>query len=325
MVAVSIHSSTDVGILLANTGTPAAPTAWAVRRFLAQFLADPRVIDYPRWFWLPLLHGIILNTRPRRSARLYRRIWTDEGSPLLVIGLSLAEKLAVALNAQLPRSVYVVSGMRYGEPSIAAALRRLRALGAQELLILPLFPQYSTTTSATLLDAVFAELSTWHWIPPVRTISDYHAHPAYIRALAEQIRMVSPGEKILFSYHGIPQRYVDEGDPYAGQCQRTTELLVEQLGLEPESWSAACQSRFGPEVWLQPYTNECVAQWGHAGLSSLRVICPGFAVDCLETLNEIGHEAKEAFQQAGGGEFEYIPALNDSVVHVEALVKIILG
>ncbi len=313
-----------LGILLANTGTPAAPTPQAVRRYLAQFLSDGRVIDYPRWLWLPLLHGVILNTRPRRSARLYRRIWTPEGSPLLTIGLSLAEKLAAAVTAQLSRPVDVIAGMRYGEPSIPVGLRQLRASGVGDILILPLFPQYSTTTTASIFDAVFAELSTWGWIPSLKTISDYHAHPAYIRVLADQIRRGGDAEKLLFSYHGIPQRYVREGDPYAEQCQSTTELLVRELGLEPGGWEAAYQSRFGPEAWVKPYVDELLDQWGRAGLSGLRVVCPGFAVDCLETIDEIGREGKEIFQSAGGGSFQYIPALNDSDAHVNALVEIIL-
>ncbi|MEN8171501.1 MAG: ferrochelatase [Chloroflexota bacterium] len=313
-----------LGILLANTGTPSAPTARAVRRFLAQFLSDQRVIDYARWFWLPLLYGVILNTRPRRSARLYERVWTADGSPLLTISLSLEKKLSAAVSGQLTRPVFVSTGMRYGEPSIPNGLRSLRDQGAKQYLILPLFPQYSSATTASTFDAVFSELQTWAWIPPVKTISDYHHHPAYIRALAAQIRKSPPSEKILFSFHGIPERYVKKGDPYADQCQRTTQLLAAELDLEPESWKAAYQSRFGPEPWTQPYTEKVLTQWGSEGISNLKVVCPGFAADCLETLDEIANEGKEIFQGAGGGDFEYIPALNDQDLHIEALTEIIL-
>lgn len=316
----------SIGVLLINTGTPDAPTPSAVRRFLAQFLADPRVIEYPRWMWWPLLYGVILTVRPRRSSKLYQRIWTEEGSPILTISKSLRGKLQKELNERIPDPVYVEIGMRYGNPSIAAALAQLSIKRPSRIVVLPLFPQYSGTTTGTAIEAVFSELKTWRWMPSIEVISDYHDHPAYVGALAESIRSSwDGGGKLLFSYHGIPLRYVEAGDPYEIQCERTSALVVERLNLEPESWLLAFQSRFGPEAWLQPYTDQRLESWGRDGLRNLSVICPGFASDCLETLDEIDYEGRHLFVQSGGRNFKYIPALNDSRMHVEALSKIIAG
>ena len=315
---------TSLGILLANTGTPDAPTPKAVRRFLAQFLADPNVIEMPRWFWLPLLHGIILNTRPRRSARLYQRVWDERGSPLLYHTRDLAEKVESELRARLPEaSLNVAVGMRYGNPSIKTGLEELRQKGATHFIILPIFPQYSGTTTGTIIKAVFDELKSWRWLPSVQVISDYHDHPAYIRAIAEGVRKVQKSDKLLFSFHGIPRGYVEKGDPYEAQCLRSAELIAEELLLDKEDWLVAFQSRLGRQEWLKPYTNEVLESLGNEKLSSLDVSCPGFAVDCLETVDEIGHEGRAKFEAAGGGELEYIPALNASDLHVEALCEIL--
>lgn len=324
---MSTHPS--LGVLLANTGTPDAPTAKAVRRFLAQFLADPRIIEMPRWFWLPLLHGIILNTRPRRSARLYQRVWDERGSPLLYHTQDLAENLEAELRARFPEaSLNVAVGMRYGNPSIKEALRELREKGATHLIILPLFPQYSSTTSGTIIEAVFDELKRWRRMPSVQTISDYHDHPAYISAVAGSIKehweQSQKSEKILLSFHGIPKDYVAKGDPYEMQCRRTAELLADQLSLSEDEWLMTFQSRFGRGEWLQPYTSKTLEKLGAENLSKLDVILPGFAVDSLETLYEIKEEGFETFQEAGGGDYDYILALNDSSTHVKALTQIIL-
>lgn len=315
-----------LGILLINTGTPDAPTPSAVRRFLAQFLADRRVIKYPRWLWLPLLYGVILNVRPRRSARLYQRIWTEAGSPIITITRRLQEKLLVKLAERISTPILIETGMRYGNPSIASALTRLREGGVKQLIVLPMFPQYSGTTTGTALEAVFNELRTWQWMPSVQIISDYYDHPAYINALVKSIQMSWNGNgKLLFSFHGIPQSYVQVGEPYEDQCNRTALLVAEKLNLGPESWSVAFQSRFGPDDWLQPYTDEVLEIMGRSGLSSLQVVCPGFAVDCLETLDEIANEGQHIFVRAGGGEFKYIPALNNSAIHIRAYEEIITG
>ena len=317
------------GILLVNIGTPDKPTPEAVRRYLAQFLSDPALIEFPRWLWLPLLHGIILRVRPRRSARLYQRIWDERGSPLLYLTLDLAEKLQNALRAEITESdLHLAVGMRYGNPSIQSALAELRAKGITHLFVLPIFPQYSNTTSGTIIKAVFAELQTWRWLPSVQTISDYHEYPAYIHAVAARIRAYwaehSRGDQLLFSFHSIPKTYLERGDPYEKQCLRTAELIAKELRLRDREWMVAFQSRFGPQEWVHPYTDVVLRELGREKLGSLDVVCPGFAIDCLETLGEIGHDGRKIFQNAGGGDFRCITALNDSDWHVQALLQIIL-
>lgn len=315
------------GVLLINTGTPDAPTPRALRRFLAQFLSDRRVVDAPRWLWLPILHGVILNIRPSRSARLYQRIWTPQGSPLLLTVQRQAEDLQHTLQSLTPQPITVATGMRYGSPSIAEGLRSLREQGTERVLVNPLFPQYSATTTASALDAAFTELQTWRWMPEIRTISGYYAHPVYINALAESIRSSwerhGVCQRLLFSFHGIPASYAQGGNPYPQQCHTTARLVAEQLDLEGGSWEVSFQSRFGPQTWLEPYTDRTLAAWGHAGVHSVSVICPGFSADCLETLYEIDIEARHIFQQAGGERFSYIPALNEHPAHIQALTEII--
>lgn len=314
----------STGILLTNTGTPDDPNPQAVRRFLAQFLSDRRVIDYPRWWWLPILHGIILRTRPRRSARLYQRLWTEDGSPLLLTSLRLAQKVESALQEETGSQISVTVGMRYGNPSISTALSDLRKSGMRRLIVLPLFPQYSSTTTGSTLDALFEEVQAWPWLPALSVIPDYHDHPAYIHALVERIHQNwDTSSPLLFSFHGIPKRYLESGDPYEKHCQRTATLVADQLHLEAEEWSLAYQSRFGPEEWLKPYTDELLGQYGQQGMDKISVVCPGFAVDCLETIDEIGLEGAFTFQRAGGGALNYIPALNDTSAHVKALSEII--
>lgn len=317
------------GVLLTNTGSPDAPTAPALRRFLAQFLSDLRVINTPRWLWLPILHGVILNTRPRRSARLYQRIWTPQGSPLLLTTQLLVEGITHSLQSLNDLPIKVATGMRYGGPSIADGLRSLRERGAERILVLPLFPQYSATTTASALDAVFAELETWRILPELRTRVSYHDHPAYVRALAQSIQgnWESHGEpdRLLFSFHGIPESYAQAGDPYPQQCGTTARLVAEQLGLEDSRWQVSFQSRFGSQTWLEPYTSATLATWGHAEVRSVNVVCPGFSTDCLETLYEIDIEARQDFLEAGGSQFSYISALNNHPAHIQALTDIILS
>lgn len=314
------------GVLLANLGTPDAPTPTALRRYLAEFLWDSRVVEIPRLPWWLILHGIVLRLRPAQSARKYQRIWTPEGSPLLAIGRRQAAAVAAALAERHPGPVRVALGMRYGNPSIAAALAELRAAGARRLLVLPLYPQYSATTVASTFDAIAAELRTWRWLPELRVVTHYHDDPGYLNALADSIRTArseQPGERLLFSFHGLPKRNLLAGDPYHCQCQQTARLVAERMDLQPEQWAIAFQSRFGRAEWLRPYTSALLAGWAKTGVKSVDVICPGFAADCLETLEEIAIENQRIFLEAGGKRYRYIPALNDTPTHVDVLAELI--
>ena len=313
-------------VLLVNLGTPDAPTPAAVRRYLAEFLSDRRVIDTPRWLWLPILYGIILSIRPRRSARAYASIWTGQGSPLRVYSQSLADQLDGALRAASAERVRVVLAMRYGKPAIAATLDRLRAEGMRRLLVLPLYPQYSATSTGTVFDEVTSALQRMRWPPEVRFIGDYHADAGYIAALAgsvERFRNRHGRAKLLLSFHGIPQRYVRSGDPYFDQCQVTAQRLRERLGAGTDEVLVAFQSRVGREAWLQPYTEDLLRELPATGVRRLQVLCPGFAVDCLETLEEIALRDRELFLESGGEQLEYIPALNDGADHVALLLNLI--
>ncbi|GAB4467287.1 MAG: ferrochelatase [Anaerolineae bacterium] len=316
------------GILMVNLGTPDAPTPRALRRYLRQFLGDPRVVSLPRWLWLPLLHGVVLTVRPHQSARLYQKVWTDEGSPLLVIAARQQAALAHSLTRRVRRSFMLVVGMRYGNPSIAAGLRRLRDAGAARILILPLFPQHSATTTGAIFDAAAAELRTWPRIPDLRFVSSYHDFPPYIRALAGQVRerwaVQGQPDRLLLSFHGIPQSYAQAGDPYQEQCLTTARRLAQELGLEDDRWVAAFQSRVGPGEWLRPYTDSTLETLPGQGIKRVDALCPGFAADCLETLEEIASEGREIFLRAGGESFSYIPALNDSPGHIEALTELVI-
>ncbi len=314
------------GVLLANLGTPDAPTPAALRRYLAEFLWDSRVVEIPRPVWWLILHGIILRVRPAQSARKYRLIWTPNGSPLLAIGRSQAAALAAALAERHPGPVRVALGMRYGNPSIASALAELRAAGARRLLVLPLYPQYSAATTASTFDAIAAELRTWRWLPELRFVTQYHDDPGYLGALADAIRAAraeQPGERLLFSFHGLPRRNLLAGDPYHCQCHHTARLVAERLGLQSNQWAVAFQSRFGRAEWLQPYTSVLLADWAKAGIGSVDVVCPGFAADCLETLEEIAIENRRTFLEAGGERYRYLPALNDAPAHIDALAALI--
>ncbi|MDP3859295.1 MAG: ferrochelatase [Stagnimonas sp.] len=314
------------GVLLINLGTPDAPTPAAIRRYLREFLSDDRVVDLHPFLWWPVLNGIILRTRPKKLAPRYAAIWTAQGGPLLAIGLQQAAGLAERLQAQLSVEVPVVLAMRYGNPSIQAGLAALEEQGVRRVLVLPLFPQYSASTTASALDAVFDALKLRRWLPALRTVNHYHDHPAYIGALADSVRQhwqqQGRGEHLLMSFHGIPQRYFLLGDPYYCECHKTARLLAECLGLTQDQWSLSFQSRFGREEWLKPYTDTQLAELARAGVQQLDVIAPGFAADCLETLEEIGDEYRELF--AGlGGTLRYVPALNAEAAHLDALASLL--
>lgn len=322
------HSSPErVGVLLINLGTPAAPTAPAVREYLAEFLSDPRVIDYPRWLWWPILHGVILRVRPSRSAHAYAQIWTENGSPLLVHTRALAARLRERLASELGDEIPVAVGMTYGKPSIADALRELHAANVRRLIVLPLYPQYSASTTGSAFDALSRALQRWRWLPELQFITQYHDHPDYIAAVAERLLAhwrMHGRRHLLLSFHGLPKRYLKAGDPYHCQCLKTARLLAEQLALKEGEWSVSFQSRVGREEWLRPYTDELLKQYARKGPKQVTVMCPGFAVDCLETLEEIAIRNRGDFLASGGEHFDYAPALNASDLHVAALTSVLL-
>ena len=316
-----VESTGRTALLLVNLGTPTAATTGAVRRFLAQFLHDHRVVDLSRWLWCPVLHFVILPLRSGPVARKYASIWTAAGSPLMALTRSLAD----SLQHQMPDTL-VAMAMRYGEPSVASRLRELQAAGMERLLVLPLYPQFSATTTASVFDAVMTELSRWRNPPEVRLIKDYHLDPGWLDALESRVRghwdLHGRSEKLLISFHGIPQRFANAGDPYPEQCQAGARALAGQLGLADGEWQLTYQSRFGREPWLQPYTDKTLETLAQQGLKTVAVVCPGFAVDCLETLEEIAVENALLFKRAGGSELRYISALNDEPGHVAALAAL---
>jgi protoporphyrin/coproporphyrin ferrochelatase len=318
----------SIGVVLANLGTPDAPDAPALRRYLRQFLLDPRVIEMPRPLWWVVLHAAVLPFRPRKSAALYRKVWTAEGSPLLVNSLRQAAGVAALLAREVPAPVHVRVAMRYGNPSIRSALRELAGLGCRRVVALPLYPQYAAVTTGSTFDAIAAELAGWRWVPELRTIHSYHDEPAYVEALAASLReawaAAPPAEKLLFSFHGIPKRYFLAGDPYFCQCQKTARLVAERLGLPRERYEVTFQSLFGREEWLRPYTEQTLRALAAAGTRSLDVICPGFSADCLETLEEIDGLNREIFLHAGGERYRYIPALNDRPDHLRLLADLVV-
>jgi ferrochelatase len=314
------------GVLVVNLGTPDAPTTEAVRHFLAEFLSDRRVVDLPRLPWQLLLRTIVLPFRPARSARAYRQIWTAAGSPLLTGTEALTRALAKRLAELQAEPPAVAMGMTYGNPSIDRALDSLKAAGAERIVVLPLYPQYSATTTAAALDRVDAALARWPAPAERRAIADYHAEPGYIEALAASIRATRlPFDHLLFSFHGIPRRYAEAGDPYGDQCHATARLVAASLALAPGRWSVAFQSRVGRARWLEPYTFERLEALARGGTHRVAVACPGFAVDCLETLEEIAIRGSATFIEAGGIDFEYIPALNDDAAQVDCLARLVIA
>lgn len=315
------------GVLLINLGTPDAPTPQALRRYLAEFLWDRRVVDLPRPLWWLILHGIILRTRPAKSAAAYQSVWSDEGSPLLVISQQQKAKLQELLEEKAAGRYHVVLGMRYGNPSIASAVQELRDKDVEELMVLPLYPQNSCSTTGSSFDALAAAMQQHRFVPPQCFIADYHDHPLYIRALADSVReawqQYPQPEKLVISFHGTPRRFRDEGDLYFEQCQSTARLLAGELGLSDEQWLLSFQSRFGKEEWLKPYTDLTLQELPGLGVKSVDVICPGFSADCLETLEEIAEENRDYFLDAGGKLFNYIPALNALPGHIELLAALV--
>ena len=318
-------SGPQTAVLLCNLGTPDEPTAPALRRYLAEFLGDPRVVEIPRLPWWLILHGIILRTRPAKSAAKYARIWTPEGSPLRVWTDRQAALLAGYLGERGLR-VAVRSAMRYGEPALPGVLWQLKAEGVRRILVLPLYPQYSGPTTGSALDAVAAWMQRTRALPELRFVSRYHDDPGYIEALAASVRAHwmthGRGDRLVMSFHGVPARTLALGDPYHCECRKTARLLAERLRLEAGSWEITFQSRFGAAKWLEPYTEPTLRALAAQGVARVDVICPGFAADCLETLEEIGIEARAAFLAAGGREFHYIACLNDRHEWIAALAGI---
>ncbi len=323
------HGTPDaLGVLLVNLGTPEAPTPAAVRRYLAEFLWDPRVIEMPRVLWWLILHGVILRVRPKRSAHAYAKVWTDDGSPLMFWSERQRKGLARMLEAAVPAPVHVALGMRYGRPSIASALEELRSANVRRLLVLPLYPQYSATTTGSVFDALADTLKRRRWLPELRFVVSYHDESGYINALAASVREFwagkGRGDHLLMSFHGLPQRYLRAGDPYHCQCQKTARLLADALFLKPGEWSISFQSRVGREEWLRPYTDERLVKLASTDVRRVDVVCPGFAADCLETLEEIAMQNAELFVESGGQSLEYIPALNARRDHLSFLTQLVL-
>jgi protoporphyrin/coproporphyrin ferrochelatase len=317
----------STGVLVINLGTPDAPTTGAVRRFLRQFLSDPHVIQYPRVLWWLILNLVILVIRPSRSAAAYRKIWAEKGSPLLVHSEAITNKLRECMVSADAAPVHVELAMTYGEPSIAKALDKLFAKGVSRIVTLPLYPQYSRTTTAAAIDAVASELKRQGQEPASRSIDSYHDAPGYISALAASVREYwvqnGRGEILLLSFHGVPKSTLLDGDPYQRQCQETASLLADQLELDDDDWLLSFQSRVGREEWLAPYTDETVRELGGQGLALIDVVCPGFSTDCLETLEEIAMQNAGFFKDAGGESLRYIPALNARDDHVRFLADLL--
>lgn len=317
----------SLGVLLVNLGTPDAPTTSAVRRYLGEFLSDPRVVEFPRVPWWIILHGFILLTRPQRSAKAYREIWTDQGSPLLVHSEDIAKAVAEKLSARLSGAVNVELGMVYGNPSIASALQKLHDQCARRIVVLPLYPQYSNTTTGAAFASIGKSLARRRWIPEYRFINHYHDSPGYIAALAASVKdywdVHRRGDKLLMSFHGVPQITLLSGDPYHCQCQKTARLLAEALDLQEDAWQLSFQSRVGRAEWLRPYTDDTLQALGKQQTARVDVVCPGFAADCLETLEEIEIQNAELFKTSGGGNLNYIPALNARDDHVTFLSRLL--
>ena len=319
-----------IGVILANLGTPDATDYWSMRRYLNEFLSDRRVIDYPAWKWQPILQGIVLTKRPFSSGANYRKIWNAERneSPLLTITRDQAAGVATALAERHGDRVVVDFAMRYGNPSTPDVIGRMKAAGCDRILFFPLYPQYSAPTTATANDQAFRALMELRWQPALRTVPAYHDHPLYIEALAQSVETAYQGlprrpDLLVTSYHGMPERYLAEGDPYHCHCRKTTRLLRERLGWPEEEVVVTFQSRFGPEEWLKPYTVEEVARLAQAGKRHIAVVAPAFSSDCVETLEEINGEIRESFQHAGGEGFTYVPCLNAEPAHITMMVEIV--
>jgi ferrochelatase len=320
-------STERIGVLLVNLGTPDTPSYLAVQRYLREFLGDRRVINTSRLIWLPLLYGVILPLRPLRTARKYRKIWLQEGSPLAVYSKRLTAKVGAELRSALGDGLRVAIGMTYGNPSIAGALESLSEQNVKKLLVLPLYPQYCSSTTGSVFDRTCRALQRWRWLPETRFVNDYYHDAGYVDALSAQIlkhwEQVGERSHLLFSYHGIPAAYVADGDPYQVQSEATTRLVVSRLGLTEDQWSHCYQSRFGSVVWLQPYTEDTLESLAKRGVRKLTVVSPSFAVDCLETLEEVAMEYRDKFLELGGERLTLVPALNDDDRHAQVLAAIV--
>ncbi len=316
-----MENQSKTGVLLVNLGTPDEATPKAVKRFLSQFLHDKRVVDMTRWLWCPLLHGVILPIRAPKVAKLYQGVWMSEGSPLMVFSRRQASKLQRSLN------VPVELGMTYGNPSLLSGVQSLLEQGVEKVIVLPLYPQYSATTTAAVVDGLGKAFKQMTVVPSFEVIGDYHDHPLYIQALADSVRDTwrerGESEYLLCSYHGIPKRYADNGDVYPQHCEKTTELLAQELGLDSDRIGMTYQSRFGREEWLQPYTDKTLEKLPNQGIKKLDIIAPAFSVDCLETLEELSEECCDIYKEAGGESFNYIPCLNDSDKHIELMASLV--
>lgn len=312
------------GVLLVNLGSPSAPTTSAVRRFLKEFLWDPRVVNLPRFLWWIILHFLVLPFRPRKAAKAYKKIWQKKGSPLVFLTQQLADKVDSEIGG---KSYSIDCVMRYGKPTIRKKLVQYRKDKIDELIVIPLYPQYSSTTTASIYDVVINHVMKWWSIPSLRMISEYHQHPLYIAAIAASIEKSwkenGRNKILLMSFHGLPDKLTEWGDPYFHQCHQTAELVAQKLLLSKDQWKIVFQSRFGKAKWLQPYCVEVLQALPKQGIKNIDIVCPGFAADCLETLEEIELENKAIFLQAGGESYHYIPALNDSEKHVELMIDLI--
>ena len=318
------QSSIKKGVLLINLGTPRRPVCPSLRGYLAEFLMDPRVIEIPKLLRLLLVRGIIVNFRSHKSAASYRKVWTEEGSPLMVNSVRLTSRVAELLAET---NFDVELAMRYGEPSIDSKLKLLHASGIREIVLIPLYPQYSGSTGGSTFDAIANSLRRFRWVPKLHFIDSYYRHPLYINAIANSVeshwRKNTQAQKLIMTFHGVPQKFISRGDPYYQQCQTTAQLLATKLKLNDDQWMLVFQSRLGTEAWLQPYCDESLKALPKQGVTSVDIICPGFSVDCLETLEEIDGENREYFMQAGGQHYSYIPCLNDSQQHAELLSSIV--
>ena len=316
-----------VGVIVTNLGTPDSPEPPALRRYLKQFLSDPRVVEFPRMLWWLVLHGVILRIRPRRSAANYKKIWTEQGSPLAVHTQKLAQGLQLAISKRWGDKVMLDHAMRYGSPSISEVMQSQFDRGVTKLLVLPLYPQYSCSTTGSTFDAIAADFKQRRSLPDLQFVAHYYDSNAFIAALSTNIRahwqQFGRADKLIFSYHGEPKRYVDNGDPYQYQCEETSRLLAQALQLEEGEYITAYQSRFGREEWLRPYLDETLKAFPGQGVKSVQIVCPGFAVDCLETLDEIAMESRDYFINSGGDRYEYIPCMNADNNHIEALATVI--
>lgn len=320
-----MNKSQKIGVILANLGTPDSPTPAAIRRYLWEFLTDPRVVDLPRWKWLPLLKTIILPLRAKRIAKNYQSIWKAQGSPLLAITKQQQQALQAYFNERQINAVVEIA-MTYGNPSTQSAVKKLIESGVSRLIVLPLYPQYSSTTTGAFFDVFAKALQNERAIVPFELIHSYHLNENYINALAKSIKArLKPDEFLLFSYHGIPLRYENTGDYYREHCKQTTIAVVDKLGLTENQWSMTFQSRFGREKWLQPYTDKFLKNASTQGIHKIAVICPGFSVDCLETLEEIEEENRDYFLSHGGQSYQYIPALNADEAHIKMMGELVLS